>query len=78
MVDAQAVDRAVAQQPKHEPMGVVEHLRQFHAQAGEIVDVEEAAVVDVVAGDAEMGGAPVLLPDQRVEPRPAARRPACR
>ena len=40
---------------------MVEHLRQFHAQAGELVDVEEAAIIDVVGGDAEMRRAPVLV-----------------
>ena len=52
-------------------MRVVEHLRQLHPEAGEVVDVEEAAIVDVVGGDAEMRGAPILLLDQRVEVAPA-------
>ena len=51
-------------------MRVVEQLRQLHAQAGEFVDIEEAAVIDVVGGDAEMRGAPVLLLDQRVQTAP--------
>ena len=71
MVDAQTVEDAAFQKPEHKLVRVVEHLRQLHAQAGEIVDVEEAAIVDVVGGDAEMRGAPVLLLDQRVEAAPA-------
>ena len=54
MVDAQAVQHALAQQLEDQPMRVLEQLRQLHAQAGQLVDVEEAAVVDVVGGDAEM------------------------
>ena len=54
MVDAQPVHRAVGQQAEGKPVDVVEHLGQLHAQAGEVVDVEEAAIVDVVGGDAEM------------------------
>ena len=46
---------------------VLEQLRLFHAQAGELVDVEEAAIIDVVGSDAKMRSAPVLRPDQAVQ-----------
>ena len=55
---------------------MVEELRQFHAQAGELVDVEEAPVIDVVGGNAEMRGTPVLVFDQRVSSRQVSSRPA--
>ena len=71
MVDAQAVERPVADQREDEAVGVVEQLRQLHADAGELVDVEEAAIVDVVGGDAEMRRAPMLVGDQRIEAAPA-------
>ena len=72
-------------------MGMVEHVRQLHAQAGEIVDVEEAPVVDVVGGDAEnrrrastaRGSAHRARASRRSTPLPAAssacaRRLVCR
>ena len=74
MVDAQTVEDAAFQKPEHQTVRVVEHLRQLHPEAGEVVDVEEAAIVDVVGGDAEMRGAPILLLDQRVEVAPAVAR----
>ncbi len=50
----------------------LEHRRHLHAQARKIVDVKEAPVVDLVAGD-EMGGhSPRLLADQRIEGAPVA------
>ena len=60
------VQHAVAQQLEDEAVRVIEQLRQFHAQAGELVDVEEAAIIDVVGGNAEMRRAPVLILDQRI------------
>ena len=38
-------------------MGGIEHRRVFHAQRGEVVDIEEASIVDLVAGDAPVGEA---------------------
>ena len=72
MVDAEPVDSALLEQPQHEGMGVVKQFGQFHPQPGKVVDVEEAAIIDVVAGDAEMRGAPMLIPDQGVEHRRVA------
>ena len=53
---------------------MIEEFGQLHPQAGKLVDVEEAAVVDVVGGNAEMRRAPMLLLDQRVELAPGLRR----
>ena len=49
---------------------MAKHGRQLHAQAGEIVDVEKPAIVDVVARDAVVGDAPELLLDQHIERLP--------
>ena len=75
MVDAQTVQHAVAQQLENEAVSVIEQLRQFHAQAGELVDVEEASVIDVVGGNAEMRRAPVLILDQCVQLAPSLEAP---
>ena len=49
-------------------MGGVEHLRQLDAHAGQAVDVEEAAPVDLVRRGAPPGE-PVVLPlEQPVQP----------
>jgi hypothetical protein len=52
MVDAQAVRLALRDELHHAPMRRREDVLALGAQAGEIVDVEEAAVVDVVGGHA--------------------------
>ena len=67
MIDAQTVQRPLAEQFEHEAVGVVEQFRLLHAQAGELVDVEEAAIVDVVGGDLEIRRAPVLSLDQAMQ-----------
>src|SRR5687767_7676388 len=51
-------------------MGVVKELGELHTNSGEVVDVEEAPIVDVVCRDAEVGSAPVLVADESVQPRP--------
>ena len=50
VVDAQAVDGAVADQPQDELVGRVEDLRVLDPQPGEGVDREEPAVVQVAVG----------------------------
>jgi hypothetical protein len=76
MVDADAVQRAVPQKVEHQPVRVVEQLRQLHPDAGKLVDVEEPAVVDVVGRHAKMRHAPVLVGDQGVQPPPVSSRPS--
>ena len=68
MIDAQRVDLALGA-PDAAPAGAsrVEDLRIFGAQRGELVDVEEAAVVDVVRRDAPVGEAERLAFEQRVQ-----------
>ena len=53
-------------------MRMLEDRRELHAQAGEIVDVEEAPVVDLVLGHAMKGDAPELRADQAIEFAPVA------
>src|SRR4029077_19678176 len=47
VIDAQTVQYALAQKIKSEAVRLVEQFRQFHAQAGELIDVKEAPVIDV-------------------------------
>src|SRR5215469_7756612 len=70
MVDAQSIEHPVAQQLEGEAVSVVKQLRQFHAQASELIDVEKAPVVDVIGGNPEMRCPPMLALDQPVELAP--------
>jgi len=54
---------------------MLEQLRQLHAQAGELVDVEEASIIYVISGNTEMRRAPVLIIDQRVQLAPSLEMP---
>ena len=54
MVDAQAVDRPVADQRQRQPVRLLEHLRVLLAHAREVVDVEEAAVTAGLGIDVEV------------------------
>jgi hypothetical protein len=47
VVDPEAVDGALADELQHQPVGRLEDRRVLHAQAGERVDREEPAVVEV-------------------------------
>ena len=68
MVDAQAVDLAGGGQVERRSRASPRTpARLLHAQAGEVVDVEEAAVVDLVGGDAPEGEPVGLLLVQRVQ-----------
>ena len=78
VVDAQAGDLALAHEAQDELMRGVEDLRHLHPQRGEVVHVEEAAVVDLVARHAPVGE-PVRLggqePVEEVEARGISFRP---
>jgi hypothetical protein len=67
VIDPQALEPAVADHLEDEAVRLREHLRIFDAHAGQIVDIEEAPVVDVVDGDAPEGQPVVLVPEQIVE-----------
>ena len=61
MVDAQAVDQALGMKAERQGVHGLEDLRLLHAQADQLVDVEEAPPVDAVAGAAPPGEAIVLV-----------------
>jgi hypothetical protein len=72
VVDPQPREQAFLQPLQHLAVRGREHLGSLHAQARERVDVEEAAVVDVVAGHAPVGQPIGLRGDQlrqRIEAR---------
>ena len=75
MVDTQTIEHSVAQQLEDEAVRMIKQLGQFHAQAGELVDVEKAPIINVVGGNAKMGGAPVLILDQFVQLAPCPQPP---
>ena len=67
MVDAHAVDAAAFRQARHQAVRGLEHRAVLHAQAGEIGDLEEAPVVDLVGRDAPERKPVVLLLEQAVQ-----------
>ena len=54
---------------------MLENIGQLHPNAGQIIDVEETSVVDIVGCDTEMGHAPTLLHDKVVEDAPGFESP---
>ena len=60
MIDPQAVDLAGANQLKQQPVGVLKHPQVLDPQAGEVVHIEKAPIVDVIGCDTP-GGQPVRL-----------------
>jgi protease-4 len=67
VVDPQARDLALIQQPEDESVRILEDLLPLHAEGGEIIDVEEPAVVDLVRRDAPVGEAEVLAAQELVD-----------
>ena len=67
MIDAQRVDLALGHQTQHQAVRVGEDFRILDTQRSELIDVEEAAVVDVVRRDAPAGEAEGLALEQRVQ-----------
>ena len=58
------VERAFIEQTENQAMRVIEHVRQFHAQPGQLVDVEKTPVVDVVRRPRENAPRAILILDQ--------------
>ena len=73
VIDAEPVDLAFRQQAQRQPVRLLEHVGVFHPHRGEGVDVEEAAVVDLLRRDAPMRQAVSLRVEQLVEQIEAAR-----
>src|SRR6267143_389691 len=67
VIDAQPGHRSLAHEAEEQAVGRFEHLRLLHPDGGQLVDVEEAPVVDLLAGDAPVGGAVRLVGEQRVQ-----------
>ena len=67
VVDAHAGDFFLFEQLPEELVRGLEHLRQFHADGGQGVDVEEAAVVDFLRRDAPGTQAVGLRIDEMIE-----------
>ena len=67
VVEAQALQFAGLDQPRHQRMDGAEGGRVLDAQAGEIVDVEEAPVVHRREGDAPIGQPIVLAFEQAMQ-----------
>ena len=67
MIDAQAGDRAAADQLEKQPVRGVENFRQFHPDGGQIVDVEKSPVIDFLRRDAPESEAIGLIVQERVE-----------
>ena len=76
VVEAQALQPVLRDQARDQRMHGAEGRGVLDAQAGEIVDVEEAAVVHRREGDAPVGEAIVLAFEQAVQR--ARRRRRCR
>src|SRR5262249_30220442 len=73
VVDAQTINLKVGQQAEDEPMRRFKDLLALHAQGGQVVDVEEAAIVDLVRGNAPVRKPVALVLQQFVQEIEAAR-----
>ena len=73
VVDAQAVDLALGHQPKHQGVRGLEDIFALHRQRGQVVDVEEPAVVDLVRANPPVRKAIALVLEQVVHELEAAR-----
>ena len=67
MVDADAVDQALVVKAEVEGVGLFKDLRVFDADAGQLVDGEEAPPVEVVVGGTPERKAIVLAVQQRLK-----------
>ena len=67
VVDPQAVHQAAVEQVEHQGVGAFENLRMLDADGRQLVDVEEAAIVDFVGRHAPIGQAIRLLAQQLIQ-----------
>jgi hypothetical protein len=67
VVDAQAVHLAGRGQVERERLRGLEHVVALHAHGRQVVDVEEAPVVDLVGRHAPVGQAVGLRLDERMQ-----------
>ncbi len=67
VIEPQPLHLVLGDQAQDHAVGLLEHLGALHPEPGQLVDVEEAAVVDVRAGDAPEGEAVDLIVEQAME-----------
>ena len=77
VIEAQAADHALGDEPEQQSVRRREHLGILHPQAGESVDVEEPPVVDLVEGGTPVRQAVGLAFEQAVQAVEAVRVPRC-
>ena len=77
MIHSNPRDLALADQPMGQLMTRGEHLRALHANGGQMVDVEEPSIVDLVTGHPPVGETVGLLGEQGVEHVEAGGLPGC-
>ena len=68
MIESQRVHPARVEQLEQQRVRLLEHLIRLHAEGRELVDIEEAPVVDLLGGDVPGGEAIVLCSQQLIEP----------
>ena len=79
VVDAQAVNLSLGDQAKHQGVRGLEDVFTLHRQRGQVVDVKEAAVVDLVRAHPPVRKAIALVLEQVIhELEAVAGRRACR
>ena len=67
MVDPQAIDPTALDELEHLAMHALKHFGHLDANRGQLVDVEEAAVVDFVGRDPPIAKTVRLLVEKRLE-----------
>jgi hypothetical protein len=67
MVDAEPGDPPGTDETKDEPVSLGEDVRVLHADRRELIDIEEASVVDLLAGHPPKCDSVSLLTQQLVE-----------
>src|SRR5574337_1079186 len=55
VVDPETTDLPLTNQPEYQLMGLLKHMGVFHLDSGKIIDIEESAVVDLLAGHTPEG-----------------------
>src|SRR5574337_1798137 len=67
VVDPETADLPLTNQPKDQFMGLLKHIGVFHPDSGKLIDIEESAVVDLLAGDPPEGHTVDLSSQQGVQ-----------
>src|SRR5271165_699239 len=73
MVDPQALHVSALDQAEHQSVRLLEQLGQFHAQAGELINIEEPSVIDLLCSDPPIGDPICLHFEEVVQPAEARR-----